>query len=116
MPQAAIVHSWTGPVPGREKQGMALMAETTAMSEKWVSEGRLADFAWYFSANDPSGLMIARGEADAVGALVQDPEFQTLAMKAGLINEGYRWAMHVTGDSIADTATRWMSVVEEISG
>lgn len=113
--QAAIIHRWGSTVPGREQHAMALMAETNALCEKWVSEGRLTDFAWYFPINTTGGLMITRGEAAALTSLTADEEYAALVTKVGLANQDYSWGIYGTGDSIPGAAATWMAALEQVT-
>lgn len=110
--QGSIVARWTGIVPGREAAAMQGMRDINAFYDKLVAEGRVTDYAWYFSTHGGDGLFIARGEMEQLMAIAQ--ESIELVMHSELVSTDFSRGFYVTGDSVEPLANLFEQAVAQL--
>jgi hypothetical protein len=98
--QAAAITRWSGIVPGREVAARRVMQDVSAFYDKLVAAGRITGYAWYISPTAGDGLLVARGEADQLAAVEQEPEAMTLTMRSIHVCTDFGGGLYLTGDSV----------------
>jgi len=80
--QAAKILWWKDVVPGRE-----------------LAAGVATDYAWFVGEPSTSYLII-RGEFESLMPFVASPEYQAIALKAGMVNTDFSSGWFFTGEAV----------------
>lgn len=86
--KGAIVVTWTGIRPGRERLSHAYGQEVDDFFGQFVAEGKCTSPKWFFSRTGPS-VWLVEGEIEDLLMMSATPEAQKLIAKGPLLNEGF---------------------------
>ncbi|HEX6246469.1 MAG TPA: hypothetical protein VFZ64_01245 [Nocardioidaceae bacterium] len=87
--KVAVVSTWTGQRPGRERLATALARETDDYVGKFAAEGKCSEPRWYFS-NFGVNVWIVEGEFEDLALILTTPEAMRLQAKLALALENMR--------------------------
>lgn len=96
--KAALVATWTQPVPGREKKALQFGAEATAFWTKKAAEGKCTAPEFFF-AETGVGMWMVKGDRLELAAAADEDEARLLNMKGDLLLQDYALVLYHTGDS-----------------
>jgi hypothetical protein len=94
---AALVVTWTQPIPGREAKSLEVFGEALGWWGKHASEGRCGKPRTFFAGDGSGGILIVEGRSDALHELVESDEYQKLNSKAAMIVNDFRATLHYGG-------------------
>lgn len=106
--KAALVSTWTHPVPGREKKALEFGAEATAYWGRKAAAGKCTEPEFFF-AETGFGMWMVKGDRDTLEALADEDEARLLNMKGDLLLQDYALVLYHTGDG----ADRFMATYGE---
>lgn len=86
--KGAMVVTWTGVRPGRERMSLAYGREVDDFFSKFEAEGKCTSPKWFFARTGPS-VWIVEGEVMDLLMISATPEGEKLSAKGPLINEGF---------------------------
>lgn len=86
--KGAMVVTWTGSRPGRERLAVAYGREVDEFFGKFVAEGKCSEPRWFFARSGPS-IWLVEGEIEDLLMISAMPESQMMMNKGPLINEGF---------------------------
>ncbi len=112
--QAAIVVTWTHPVPGREQKGLAYAAEVEEYWGQRAREGKCSQPETFFSERG-GGLWMVKGERDTLMQIHDSDENRMLIFKGDLLLENFSVDICYAGESAADYLQRYASALSTIS-
>jgi len=108
--QAAMVVTWRGGVPGRERQGVAYGLEVTTFWNEQASKGVCSAPEMFFSS-DGDNLWMVKGDSVRLLTVWLSDESLRLMTKGQLLLQGFGWRFMMTGTAaeqhlarVADTA------------
>lgn len=96
--KAALVASWSQPVPGRERKALEYGAEVNAYWSQRAQEGRCTEPETFFSENGV-GMWMVKGAREDLVALSASEEGRLLSMKGDLLLKDFSLGLYHTGDS-----------------
>lgn len=86
--KGAMVVTWTGVRPGRERLSLAYGREVDDFFAKYVSEGKCTSPKWFFARTGPS-VWVVEGEIEDLLMISATPEAERLTARGPLLNEGF---------------------------
>lgn len=86
--KGAMLVTWTGIRPGRERQSLAYGREVDDFFGKFVAEGKCSAPKWFFARSGPS-VWLVEGELEDLLMISAAPEAEKLTIKGPLLNEGF---------------------------
>lgn len=86
--KGAMLVTWTGNRPGRERMSLDYGREVDDFFEKHAAEGKCSTPRWYFARTGPSAWVV-EGELEELLMISATPEAQKLITKGPLLNEGF---------------------------
>lgn len=110
---AAMVITWNGSVPGRERQSMLSGVENRAYLDQMVAEGRCASHQWFFG-QDGTGMVLITGDQDSLYELYKDDAFQDMWARSRVLLRDCRWQWMTAGDGMDRWLTRWVAAAEAL--
>ena len=109
----AIIYRWGPSVRGREQQALEVFAEAVAYWDNLVKNGRVSSHEPFFSTIRDGGYWIMKGDLDELNAIVQEKDYQRLALKVQMFVED--WSMETcVGGSIEDVGMQ-VSLLQEVA-
>ncbi len=105
---AALVATWTHPVPGREEKALEFGAEATAFWSKKAAEGKCTAPEFFF-AETGVGMWMVKGDRAELAALAEEDETRLLNTKGDLLLQDYALVLYHTGEG----ADRFMATYGE---
>ena len=112
--QAAKILWWKDVVPGRELAAVDLYKETSALCQKAVDDGVATDYAWFVGEPSTSYLII-RGEFESLMPFVASPEYQAIALKAGMVNTDFSSGWFFTGEAVDGVMGRYGELASQLA-
>ncbi len=112
--QAAMVVTWTHPVPGREAKALEYAAEVAAFWGKQAADGKCSEPEMFFSDRGAS-MWIVKGDRDVVLQIHDADEARLLTMKGELLLEGFSIDFFYAGEAAMDYMARFGSALATIS-
>ena len=100
----AAIHTWSGMVPGREKEALDYAAEASAYWSKLVAEGKCSEPEMFFSGT--RGTWMVKGDPDTLRELYAREETQVLAAKGGFLLQDWDYEFAITGNAAAEYLLR----------
>jgi hypothetical protein len=94
--QAAMVVTWTEPVPGREMVAVEYGAEVTAYWTKQAEAGKCSPPEMFFSERG-LGLWMVKGDRDTLLTLHDTDESQNLIMRGQLLLSDFSVDFYTAG-------------------
>src|SRR5579864_3952838 len=88
MADYGVAVTWGDPKPGREKKALELWADSVAVNEKAVANGRIESWdAVIFepTASPPAGAIRLHGSQDQIDQFVRSEDFQDIINRATLL-------------------------------
>lgn len=86
--KGAMVVTWTGVRPGRERMALDYGREVDDFFGKFAAEGKCATPKWFF-ARTGTNVWLVEGELEDLLLISAAPEGERLTTKGPLINEGF---------------------------
>lgn len=86
--KGAMVVTWTGVRPGRERLSLSYGREVDDFFAPFVAEGKCTSPKWFFARTGPS-VWVVEGEIEDLLMFSASPEAQKLITKGPLLNEGF---------------------------
>lgn len=84
----AMVVTWTGTRPGRERLALEYGRDVDDFFGKFAAEGKCTPPKWFFARTGPS-VWLVEGEIEDLLMISASPEGQKLVTKGPLLNEGF---------------------------
>ncbi len=92
----ALVFKWVRAFPGREAKALEILADFRLFFDKLATEGKVEEPLLLMHVND--GMMVIRGEMEAIFDIVNRDDFIVLVDKALLVCEGFAFHTYFAGD------------------
>lgn len=86
--KGAMVVTWTGTRPGRERMALAYGHEVDDYFGKYAAEGKCSTPKWFFARSGTS-VWSVEGELEDLLLIGATPEATRLITKGPLLNEGF---------------------------
>jgi len=86
--KGAMVMTWTGTRPGRERLALICGRDLDDFFGKFVAEGKCTSPTWFVPMTGPSHWVV-EGEIEDLLMISASPEAQNLIAKGSLLNEGF---------------------------
>lgn len=86
--KGAMVVTWTGNRPGRERMSLAYGREVDEFFGKFAAEGKCTAPKWFFARTGPS-VWFVEGELEDLLMITSSPEGERLAAMGPLMSEGF---------------------------
>jgi hypothetical protein len=103
--------------PGREKQSLDVWADSLALNDKAVADGRIERWdAILFepSGTPPAGAIRLYGTQEQIDTFVRSDEFQDTIVRAGLVVNAIGYRRFMTGDALVAGFARFTEAVESL--
>jgi len=114
---AALVYTWTRPIPGRAALAKALADDIETFWAQHAAAGRTSPPKWYANGQwSMPQMWIVEGEFQTLAGISMTPEFQELNLRAVTTLEEPQWALHLTGDSHAVLWAGYWALMDQIEG
>lgn len=84
----AMVVTWTGTRPGRERRALDYGREVDEYFGKFAAEGKCTSPTWYFARSGPS-VWVVEGQVEDLLMISASPEGERLMDMGPLLNEGF---------------------------
>jgi len=94
---AAVVVTWTQPVPGREAKSLEVFMEALGWWGKQADEGRCGRPRTFFAGDASGGMLIVEGRSDALHELMESEEYDKLNSKGAMIVNDFRATLYYGG-------------------
>ena len=114
MADRVIFMGWNRSVTGREQQALQLFQRSMEFWGKLQAEGRIESFEPVVLAQhggDLNGFIMVKGEAEKLSEIQADDTYIDITIEAGYCLDGYGVIAGYTGDSLADTFSRWSKLI-----
>ena len=117
MADYGIAVTWGDPKPGREKKSLELWADSVAVNEKAVANGRIESWdAVIFepSASPPAGVIRLHGSQQQIEEFVRSEDFEDIIDRATLLlfNVGIR--RFLQANALAEGFARYTRLIEAL--
>jgi hypothetical protein len=103
---AAIVSTWSVPIPGREAKALEVFTEFLGFIGKQAAAGRCQPAEPFFAADGSGGFAIVRGKSDALQEIFDSEENQRLLTKVQLYVQDAKAHMYYTGEEEIQKGTQ----------
>jgi hypothetical protein len=103
---AAIVSTWSTPVPGREAKSLEVFSEFIGFIGKQAAEGKCQPAEPFFAADGSGGFAIVRGKSDALQEILDSKENQRLITKVQLLVQDAKVHLYYTGEEEIQRGTQ----------
>lgn len=107
--QAAMVASWTEPIPGREMKALEYGADVTAFWTRQAQGGKCSIPEMFFSERG-NGLWMVKGDRDTLVAIHDTDEGQNLTLRGQLMLANFSIDFYTAGDASDAFLTRFASL------
>src|SRR6266516_2610068 len=87
---AAVVVTWTQPIPGREAKALEVFMEALGWWGKQADEGRCSKPRTFFAGDGADGLLVVEGKSDALHELLESDDYEKLNAKGAMIVSDFR--------------------------
>lgn len=111
---AALVVTWSEPIPGREKQALDYAAESDAYWNQRASEGRCSPPEWFVFTSG-NGMWLVKGDREALLALFLSPESQRLATEGELLLQDFTCEFVRTGPAAEAHVREYAEVARQLA-
>lgn len=110
--KGAMVVTWTGNRPGRERQGLAYAREVDEFFGRFAAEGKCTSPKWFFAQTGPS-VWLVEGEMEDLLMISASPEGQKLAAEGSLFSEG--WTVELCSTDRDTQFRMFEGILDELS-
>jgi hypothetical protein len=110
MAKGALFVGWGALIPGREKQGAAVLAEAAAYCARLQAEGRIDGFDTIVlepHGGDLEGFVLLRGDRETLAALRAEEEFVRNIVAVQLVHTRVGVTAAWTGESLGALFGMW---------
>ena len=114
MADYGVAVIWGEPRPGREKKGLELFTDVTALYDKAVSDGRLESWDVVIfepSGTPPNGAIRLYGSQQQIEEYIRSDEFQQRSQQAGLLLHAFGLKRFITGAALTEALGNYTSLV-----
>ena len=111
---AAIIVTWSEPIPGREQKALDYGVEVQTYWAKKSEEGKCSPPEWFFFPNG-HGLWMVKGERDTLLGEYIDQDSQRLTTKGGLLLQDFGCDFVETGPAADAHMLAYGGLVQEMS-
>ena len=94
---AALVTTWSFPVPGREAKSLEVFMEFLGFWAKRSAEGKCSPPETFFNVNGTNGMGIVKGKEDVLLQIADSDEYVKLIQKGQMIVRDLRTELHIGG-------------------
>jgi hypothetical protein len=96
--KAALVTTWTQPIPGREQKALEYGAEAMAYWSRLAQEGKCTEPEMFF-AETGVGMWMVKGDRATLTAESETEAARLLSMKGDLLLKDFSIVLYHTGDA-----------------
>ena len=96
--KAALVATWTQPIPGREQKALEYGAEVMAHWSRLAQQGKCTEPEMFF-AETGVGMWMVKGDRATLMAESENDEARLLSMKGDLLLKDFALVLYHTGDA-----------------
>ena len=96
--KAALVATWTQPIPGREQKALEYGAEVMAYWNALAQQGRCTEPEMFF-AETGVGMWMVKGDRATLMAESENDAARLLSMKGDLLLKDFAMVLYHTGDA-----------------
>lgn len=110
MAKGALFVGWGALIPGREKQGAAVLGEAAAYCARLQAEGRIDGFETVLlepHGGDLEGFVLVRGDRETLAALRSEEEFVRIIVAVQLVHTRVGVTAAWTGESLGTIMRIW---------
>jgi hypothetical protein len=113
MADRLLFVTWNAPARGLEERAVEVFNDALGILGRRQQEGSIESFdvSLFFPTGDIGGYMIAKGSAEQISALRNDPEFMRNTVDAELCVEGIRHIEGFCENAIAEQMTMYNEAV-----
>lgn len=112
--KAAIVVTWTEPVPGREMKALEFGVDVTAYWTKQADAGLCSAPEMFFSERG-SGMWIVKGDRDALFSIHDTEESQNLLARGQLLMNDFSMDFFTVGDATDAYLARYANMAAAVA-
>ena len=112
--KAAMVATWTEPVPGREMKALEFGVDVTAFWTKQAEAGKCSAPEMLFSERG-SGMWIVKGDRDELLSIHDTEESQNLLARGQLLMSGFSIDFFTVDDASAAYLARYASLAAAVA-
>lgn len=108
---------WREAHPGREKQALALWADSVAINDKYVANGELERWEGVIydpAATGPAGSVRLYGTDQQVEAFIRSEDFTNIMLRASMLLNEVGIRRFMTGQALVDGFIQYATVVESL--
>jgi len=87
---AAVVVTWTQPIPGREAKALEVFMEALGWWGKQADDGRCSKPRTFFAGDGAGGLLVVEGKSDALHELLESEDYEKLNAKGAMVVSDFR--------------------------
>ena len=109
----ALVYQWNRPIPGREAQGLEVLADVQVFFGKLFADGKIAEPIMLDTIGD--SMMIIRGEMSFMFDLLKDEEYHLLMNKALFCADKFEVQSYFTGELFDTTMGYYAKAGKELA-
>lgn len=114
--EAALVISWGSPVRGRESKSIEVFMESLQYWGQKAAEGRIQEPQAFAAEDGSGGMVVLRGDLQALRELNDAAESRRLLARAQLIIENLHAQWYLTGDALQQDMSTFAQAISEILG
>jgi hypothetical protein len=108
---AAIIATWSTPIPGREAKSIEVFMEFMEFWGKKAADGRVSQPQVFFNQDGSEGVFIVTGKSDALVEIAESEDFEKLTAKGQMIVQDLK--SHVYYGGTDDEITRGTRIFAE---
>lgn len=109
--KAALIVTWTTPVPGREQQCIAYGREVDEFWGKQAAAGLCSEPEWFWASRG-SSLWIVKGDLEQILMLQMSPDNQRLINKGRMLAQNFEYDLYMYGRE--DVLSPYEQVAKEL--
>ncbi|GAA1988460.1 hypothetical protein [Catenulispora subtropica] len=112
--KAALVATWTQPIPGREQKALEYGAEVMAHWSRLAQEGKCTEPEIFF-AETGVGMWMVKGDRTTLTAESENEATRLLSMKGDLLLKDFTLVLYHTGDGADAFMASYAQALDAIS-
>jgi hypothetical protein len=117
MADYGVAVTWGDAKPGREKKALESWADTIALNDKAVANGRIASWdavVFELSATPPAGAIRLFGTQAQIDEFIRAEDFQAAIGRASLLLSNVSIRRFLTGAALAEGFSRYTTLVDSL--
>jgi hypothetical protein len=114
MMDAALVFTYTRPVPGREAKALSSFMEALSFFGKLASDGHCGE-PMIFSGPSGKGMFVVPGDRDKLNEILRGEDFTWLFLKTSFTTPDIGYEMFAFGDAVTELFTTWSKAGTELA-